>query len=48
MSDPDAQKGFAMRAELINVPNSKVPHSFQIHLPSGRVILYSPGWANAF
>jgi len=47
MSDPDAEKGFGMRVELINVPNSKVPHSFQVHLPSGRVIQYSPGWAEA-
>lgn len=46
MSDPDAESDFGMRVELINVPNGKVPDSFQIHMKSGRVIQYSPGWVN--
>lgn len=47
MSESDSANGFGMRVELIDVPKGKVPDNFQVHLKSGRVIQYSPGWVSA-
>lgn len=44
MSEAGGENGFGMRVELINVPNGEVPRTFAVHMRSGRIIEYTPGW----
>lgn len=47
MSETGSRSNFGMRVELIDVPPGKAFHSFDVHMKSGRVIRYTPGWKNA-